>query len=136
MDKFESEIKIIAAPQEKVYGRLSDLNNLSLVESYIPKDKIKSLTYDTDSVTVEVSPVGKVTLNIVDREPLKTIKFGSVQSPLEFNFWIQLLPVSDSSCKMKLTAKVELNMLTRGMLKKPIQEGIDKIAEMLSGLPY
>lgn len=136
MDKFESEIKIIAAPQEKVYGRLSDLNNLSLVESYIPKDKIKSLTYDTDSVTVEVSPVGKVTLNIVDREPLKTIKFGSVQSPLEFNFWIQLLPVSDSSCKMKLTAKVELNMLTRGMLKKPIQEGIDKIAEMLSALPY
>lgn len=136
MDKFESEVKIIAAPQEKVYSRLSDLNSLSLVESYIPKDKIKSLSYDTDSVTVEVSPVGKITLNIVEREPLKTIKFGSTESPLEFNFWIQLLPVSEESCKMKLTAKVELNMLTRGMLKKPIQEGIDRIAMMLSGLPY
>lgn len=136
MDKFESEVKMIASPQEKVYNRLSDLNNLSLVESDIPKDKIKSLEYNTDSVTVEVSPVGKITLDIIDREPCKTIKFGSSQSPLDFNFWIQLLPVTEDTCKMKLTAKVELNMLTRGMLKKPIQEGIDKIAEMLSSLPY
>ena len=65
MTKFESGIKNIQASQEAVYQKLSDLNNLEKVKGRLPEDKIKNLTFDADSMTMEVNPVGKITLQIV-----------------------------------------------------------------------
>ena len=55
---------------------------------------------------------------------------------ISFNFWIQLLPTGEFSCKMKLTIKAELKMFIKGMVKKPFQEGIEKIADALAMIPY
>ncbi len=74
--------------------------------------------------------------HIIDREEPKTIKFETENSPVPFNFWIQLLPTGEFSCKMKLTIKAELNMFIKGMVKKPLQEGIEKIADALAMIPY
>ena len=72
----------------------------------------------------------------MDREEPKTIKFETEQSPLPFNFWIQLLPLTETSCKMKLTIKAELNPFIKGMVQKPLQEGIEKIADVLQMINY
>lgn len=136
MTKFESSIKYIQASQEAVYGKLSDLNNLEQVKNRLPEDKVKNLSFDADSLTVEVSPVGKITLQIVEKEPCKCIKFGTVTSPLPFNLWIQLLPVADNECKMKLTIGMELNPFMKTMVQKPLQEGVEKMADALSIIPY
>ena len=134
--KFESSVRQINAPQEKVYEMLSNLQNLDRVKDRIPDDKVQGLEFDNDSVSVEAPMVGKVSVKIVDREAPKTIKFESQDSPVAFNFWIQLLPVSEEVCKMKLTLKAELNMFIKGMVQKPLQEGIEKIADVLQNLNY
>lgn len=136
MDTFESSIKEIKYSQEIVFTKISDLNNLKSVEDKLPKDKIKSMTYNSDSVTITVDPVGSLSLRIIEREPYKTIKFIADQAPIQFNMWIQLLPTSDESCKMKVTIKAELNMLTRNFLKKPLQDGVEKIATMISMIKF
>lgn len=136
MTKFESSVKAIAAPQEVVYEKLSDLNNLEKVKDRLPADKVKNLSFDADTLSIEVSPVGKITLQIVEREPAKCIKFATTDSPLPFNLWIQLLPTSATECKMKITVGVELNPFMKGMVQKPLQEGVEKMAEMLSLIPY
>ena len=136
MTKFESSIKYIQSSQEAVYGKLSDLNNLEQVKDRLPEDKVKNLSFDADSLTVEVSPVGKITLQIVEKEPCKCIKFGTVTSPLPFNLWIQLLPVADNECKMKLTIGMELNPFMKAMVQKPLQEGVEKMADALALIPY
>lgn len=136
MTKFESSIKYIQASQEAVYGKLSDLNNLEQVKERLPEDKVKNLSFDADSLTVEVSPVGKITLQIVEKEPCKCIKFGTVTSPLPFNLWIQLLPVADNECKMKLTIGMELNPFMKAMVQKPLQEGVEKMVDALALIPY
>ena len=136
MTKFESSIKYIQASQETVYGKLSDLNNLEQVKDRLPEDKVKNLSFDADSLTVEVSPVGKITLQIVEKEPCKCIKFGTVTSPLPFNLWIQLLPVADNECKMKLTIGMDLNPFMKAMVQKPLQEGVEKMADALALIPY
>ncbi len=136
MTKFESSTKYIQASQEAVYGKLSDLNNLEQVKERLPEDKVKNLSFDADSLTVEVSPVGKITLQIVEKEPCKCIKFGTVTSPLPFNLWIQLLPVADNECKMKLTIGMELNPFMKAMVQKPLQEGVEKMADALALIPY
>ena len=136
MSKFESSIRQINYPQQVVYQGLSNLDNLSKIQDKIPEDKANDLTFDNDSVSINVPPVGKITMRIVDREEPKTIKFETVESPLPFNFWIQLLPVTENSCKMKLTLKAELNPFIKGMVSKPLKDGIEKIADVLQMIKY
>lgn len=136
MSKFESSIRQIDYPQQIVFQGLSNLDNLSKVQDRIPKEKAKDLSFDNDSVSINVPPVGKITLRIVEREEPKTIKFETVESPLPFNFWIQLLPVTETSCKMKLTIKAELNPFIKAMVSSHLQDGIEKIADVLQMIKY
>lgn len=136
MTKFESEVKVIPASQQAVYEKLSDLNNLENVKDRLPADKVKNLSFDAESITVEVAPIGKITLQIVEKEPCKSIKFATTTSPLPFNLWIQLVPATDAECKMKLTIGMELNPFMKTMVQKPLQEGLDKMAETLAMINY
>lgn len=136
MTKFESGIKIVPTSQTAVYEKLSDLSNLEKVKDRLPEDKVKNLTFDSDSLSIEVEPVGKITLQIVEREPYKCIKFGTTTSPLPFNLWVQIVPVTDVQCKMKLTIGMELNPFMKAMVQKPLQEGLEKMADMLSLIEY
>ena len=96
MTKFESDVKVIPYSQEKVYNKLSDLNNLEAVKDRLPQDKVKDLSFDADTISFNVSPIGQITLKMVEREPYKCVKLESVNSTLHFNMWIQLVPVTES----------------------------------------
>lgn len=136
MAKFESSIKQIASPQEAVYNTLSDLNNLERVRGRIPEDKLQEFTFDHDSVSVSVPPVGQITLRICDREEPKCIKFESVQSPLAFHLWIQILPTGENSSKMKVTIDADIPFMLKGMVAGPLQEGVEKMADTLAMISY
>ena len=71
MTKFESGVKVIPASQSAVYGKLSDLSNLEKIKDRLPEDKVKNLSFTADTLSVEVPPVGIITLEIVEREPEK-----------------------------------------------------------------
>ncbi len=134
--KFESTVRQINAPQEKVYEMLSNLQNLERVRDRLPEDKLQGLEFDSDSVSVEAPMVGRLALQVVEREEPKTIKFEATQSPVPLNFWIQLLPVTEDTCKMKLTLKADLNIFLKGMVQKPLQEGIERAADVLQNIEY
>jgi hypothetical protein len=136
MTKFESGVKVIPASQEAVYEKLSDLNNLEKVKDRLPEDKVKNLSFDAESLSIDVNPVGKIVLQIVEKEPCKCIKFGTTTSPLPFNLWIQIVPTADNECKMKLTIGIEINPFMKAMVQKPLQEGLEKMADMLAIIPY
>lgn len=133
--KIESTIRQIAYPQQAVYDMLSDLSNVEKVKGRIPGDKVKDLTFDTDSISI-ATQMGSVKLVIADRVEPKEIKFESQESPLPFNFWIQVLPVTETTSKMKLTIKADVNPFVGGMVKKPLQEGIERIADALQMINY
>ena len=134
--KFESSVREIKSPQQKVYDALSNLQNLEKIRDRLPEDKIQDFTFDNDSVSVNVPPVGSIALQILEREEPKTIKFESVNSPIAFNLWIQLLPLTEETCKMKLTIKAELNPFIKGMVAKPLQEGLEKMADVIQMIQY
>ena len=129
-------MKVIPASQSAVYGKLSDLSNLEKIKSRLPEDKVKNLEFTADTLSVEISPVGTVTLEIVEREPEKCIKFGTTTSPLPFNLWIQIVSTGEAECKIKLTIGMELNPFMKVMVQKPLQEGLEKIADMLALIQY
>ena len=136
MTKFESNVKQIPYPVEDVYRNISDLSNLERVRDRIPQDKLQDFQFDSDSVQVSVSPVGTIKLRICEREDNKCVKFETEQSPLPFNLWIQVLPVDSSSSKMKVTVKADIPFMLKGMVSGPLQDGVEKIADALSQIPF
>ncbi len=136
MADFVSEIKTVPYSEERVFAMLSDLSNLEKVKDRIPQDKIKDFEFDKDSCSVSVDPVGKVTFQIIEREPFKMVKFTTVNSPVPLLIWIQLKQVAEDDTRMKLTVRADLNPLLKPMLSKPLQDGIDKIANALASLSY
>lgn len=156
MAKFESGIKQVPYAQSSVFAKLSDLNNLSSIQekldnpetmdklkANVPEDKLnaareqlKEMKCTADSVSINVSPIGNLSIRIIEREPDKCIKFESVNAPIKFNLWIQILPTSDSTSKMKLTIDASLNFFMKNMLEKPLKEGVEKLADVLAAIPY
>ena len=126
--QFESNVKHVPYSQERVYNKLSDLNNLEGVRERLDmvKDKLdgklEDMSFDRDSITLKVQGIS-LTLRIIEREPLKCIKFEGDKSPIPLNLWIQILPVTQEEAKMKVTIRAEVNMFMKAMVSKPLQEG-------------
>ena len=127
MEKFESEVKYISYPLEVVYGKMADLRNLSVLKERFAdpnfqqaamnasggkvsesqfqsiSEKLQNMQFDEDSVSLDINPVGNITLQIIERELNKTLKFETVNSPVA---------------------------------EKPLREAVEKIADMLTMIPY
>lgn len=141
MKRIESGVKHIPYPQESVYAKVSDLSNLRTLIDQIPEDQkqninLENLECTPDRVSTTVSPVGKIELAIVQREPVKCVKMETLQSPIKFTVWIQIVSTGDSSCKIKLTVDADLNIFMAKMVEKPLTEAVEKLADTLAVLPY
>ena len=141
MVQFESSVKHVPYSQERVYTKLADLNNLALVREKLDAlkeqagGKVEDLSFDQDSLTLKVQGIS-LTLRIIEREPMKCIKFEGDKTPIPLNVWIQILPVSEAEAKMKVTIRAEVNAFMKAMVSKPLQEGVEKLADMLAMIPY
>lgn len=148
MTKFESSVKQIPHSQRSVYAMFSDLSNIQRLKDHLPeeatdndemnkvKDKLKNLSFDQDSLSINVDPIGQVSMRIIERDEPKMIKLESEKSPFAFKFWIQVLPVTEASSKMKLTIDADIPFFAKSMVAKPLQEGIEKIADALAMIPF
>lgn len=146
--KLESSVRQVPHSQQAVYNTLSDLSHLQALKDRIPegsmgdkemddvKAKLQDLTFDRDSMSVSISPIGNVSMRIVEREEPKMIKFESEKSPLKFKFWIQMLPVEAATSKIRLTIDADVPFFAKGMVEKPLKEALEKIATMLAMVPY
>ncbi|MCL4483569.1 MAG: SRPBCC family protein [Bacteroidetes bacterium] len=149
IEKYTSEPRKIDFPQELVFSKLSNLNNL---EQFVSADKIEELNkkgVDTKGFKVEdfsasedhcsftISPVGNVGIEIVEREPFKTIKFqGEKSVPFPVTLWVQLAEIDENNCKIRLTLHAELNIMIKMMVGKYLETGIEKMTEMLTTIDY
>jgi hypothetical protein len=133
MTTYESEIKTISSSEEMVFGLISDLTNLQLLkDDERVREKLRDLTFDTDSCSFTVDMLGKIGFRIVEREPFKTVKMEVFDVPVQMNFWIQLKQVTESETKMKLTLKAEMPMMIKMMVDSKLKEGISMIAGYLA----
>jgi carbon monoxide dehydrogenase subunit G len=144
--KYVSDVKVINNNQEVVFNYLSNFENLSKyvnegllskMTEQIPQIKISNFESDTDSCRFQIAGMGLAEIRIIDREPHKTIKISSSGSmPVSIVFWIQLLPVSAYETKLRLTLDADMSMMIKMMVSKKLEEGINRLADVLAALPY
>jgi uncharacterized membrane protein len=132
MKTYESKITTLNKPQSAVYSLLADMRNFEKFKENMQDEHLKDLVCTEDSISAPVSNFGKVTLQIIEREPNKHIKFALKNLPVEANLWVQLKEIGENHTKMKLTAKADIPFFLVPMIGGKIQEGIDKMAETLT----
>ena len=155
LTKFESAVKPLSHPQQTVYGWLSDLRHIEALREKLNdpavlqqlgervpgtdaeslRRQLETMTLSEDTVTMD-SPLGKVTLRIVEREAPKCVKLEAEGSPLPLTLWVQVLPVADGGSKMRVKFGAEVNVFMKAMVSKPLQQAVDGIADLLASLPY
>ena len=146
LEEFTSSVKLINHNEQVVFNYLSNFQNLSsylnsgLIEKItekVPGIKITNFSSNQDSCAFNITGMGIAEIKIVNREPFKTIKVESSGGlPVSFTFWVQLIPVDSFQTKMRLTLHVEMSMMIKMMAGSKLEEGIDKLADTLSILPY
>lgn len=136
MSKLESKVKPIAYPQSSVYKMLSDLKNLERVKERMPEDKLNDLSFDSETITINANMIGRISMRVVEREEPKMIKFESTESPVSFTLWIQVVPVGNDASKMRLTIDADIPFVARAMVSGPLQDGLEKIADLLAAISY
>lgn len=146
LEKYTSNVKLVNHNEQVVFNYLSNFQNLSsylnsgLIEKItekVPGIKITDFSSNQDSCKFNITGMGIAEIKIINREPFKTIKVESSGGlPVSFTFWIQLIPVDSFQTKMRLTLHVKMNMMIKMMAGNKLEEGIDKLADTLSALPY
>jgi len=136
MTEFVSEVKTILHSDADVYRVLSDPRNLQKVKGELPEDQIRDLTFDEDSISFRVDPIGAVRFLVIEREPYKLVKLQSEKLPFDVFLWIQLVAKGEKDTRLRLTLRAELNPFIRGMVEKPMREMLEKMSEALTRLPY
>lgn len=151
MTKFESDVRTVNKPAEEAYAKYADMSNLGalreklsdsnfleMIADRVPADKLEmvkaqleKMSFDADSVTID-TPVGALTLRIVEREEPKLVKLVAENSPVPANVWIQLVPEDEHTSKLRVTLGAELNIFIKGMVSKPLQQAADGLASVLS----
>jgi len=148
--KYTSDVKILNWSNPIVYNSLSNLEFLNILFSpenmervkeqmsdKADKIKIDEFSADKDSCSFKISPIGTISFRIVERDEPKLIKLISEDgSPVSFKFWIQILPLNESTCKIKLTLHTELNMMMKMMVGNKLEKGINQIADAFTKIPF
>jgi carbon monoxide dehydrogenase subunit G len=132
MENIESKQGKIIASIDSTFEFLSDIRNL---DSYIPSDKVQNWTSTEDSCSFSISQVGEVNLRVTKKEAPTLIKIEPEgKSPIDFAFFIQLMEVSETECRIKLTFRADLNPMMKMMIKKPLQKGLDQVIDTICGM--
>ena len=153
MTKFESDVKYVSQPVDALYARYSDLRNLETLREKLEdpavqekmaaqltpeqiaqaKEQLQTMTFDRDTLSIG-SPLGKITLRIIERDEPKRIKFAGEGTPIPVNVWIQLLPHGEGEAKLRVTIGAEVNFFMKGMVSKPLQQAANGLADILAAV--
>jgi carbon monoxide dehydrogenase subunit G len=131
MIKAESQVKELDSDMKEVFGFLSNLKNL---EPHIPADKVRNFKAEENSCSFQVDMIGDATINIVDKEPYKSIKFsGNKNTSFPFDMWVQLKESTPGKTFMKLTLHAEVNMMMKMIVEPILKNGVETIADKITG---
>lgn len=140
MADYVSGIKSITNTTERVYNKLSDLSGMATIgealKHHPEASKIGIEGIDSDNCAFVIPGAGRLQLRIVEREANKTIKLESVDAPIALTMWIQLVEAGTYDTRLRLTLRTELNFIMKKMIGSKLQEGVEKLADMMAMIPY
>ncbi len=133
--KIESKIGKSESGSEIIYNFITDFRNF---KNIIPQDKVSDWQADEESCSFKMDPIGKMGMKIFEKEPHKLIKITSDPSVSQYNFnmWIQIVEAGTADSRIKITIEPEINKMLIPMVKGPLKQFVDSLAEKMEKFNY
>lgn len=149
MTEFKSDSITLDATPEKVFNKLSDLENLRTFIDKIPADKIpadkipadkleqfRNLKITPDSISFPSAPMGEMTLAVKERTPHSLIRLEGVGMPVTLALELRLLPEGTDKCNTVVAICADIPMMLKPMVKGPLQKAVDQFAQVLKVISF
>lgn len=144
MTTIKSEKTRINAPAQKVYEKLSNLENLKPLLERVPKDQIpedkremfENLNITADSINIPAGPVGSITLRVTDRMPYSLIQLTGEGSPVPLGMQLEIDPKGDDSCEVQVSINLEIPAMLKPMVSGPLKKIVDQFGTVLGAIPF
>lgn len=144
MTTVKSEKKIIAASAERVFDKLSNLDNLKpLLESIprdrIPEDKLEmfdNLKISADTITIPAGPVGQITLRVTDRMPYSLIRLQGEGTPVPMSMQLEIESKGEKECEVQVAIFLDIPIMLKPMVSGPLKKIVDQFSQVLGVIPF
>lgn len=123
--------QIINKSPQEVYDLLNELPN---IEKLMPEDMKEFQVTDEDSLYFILKGMPKIYLKRGESDPPSRIVLESAREAYPFHIAAQIDSLDDSSSEVTFDFKGEFNMMMEMMIKSPITNLINNMAENLHKL--
>lgn len=144
MTTVKSEKSIVNAPAERVYDKLSNLDNLKPLLEMVPADQIpadkremfEKLVITSDSISIPAGPVGDIRLRITDRLPHSLIRLSGEGTPVPLGMQLEINPVDADRSEVQVVINLEIPVMLKPMVSGPLKKIADQFVQVLGAVPF
>jgi hypothetical protein len=91
---------------------------------------IEDLKIDRESCSFRISPLGKVSLNIAEKEPLRKVVYaGSALSSNDFSLFLDIREGEAGKAEVMITLDAEMNPVLKMMAAKPVTRFLETLID-------
>ncbi|MDO4721844.1 SRPBCC family protein [Porphyromonas circumdentaria] len=134
--KVSSTPREIKAPIALVFAKVSNFENLRPLAEKGAVGGVSIVVQNRDTCFLETSIVGNIELTIVQREEPTLVSVSPKGAPVNGSLSLILTPLSEETTSLTLTLEADVPIFAKAMVAKPMSEGLEKVAELLSSISF
>ena len=144
MTTIKSEKAKIGAPAEKVFEKLSNLDNLKPLLARIPAEGIpedkremfENVKVTADTISIPAGPVGEITLRITDRLPFSLIQLTGEGTPVPMNLQLEIESLGENESEVQVAFNLEIPLMLKPMVSGPLKKVADQFVQVMGAIPF
>ena len=144
MTTIKSDKTPISASAEKVFDRLSNLENLKPLLERVPADQIPAdkremfdnLQITADTISIPAGPVGNLTLRVTDRLPYSLIRLAGEGSPVPMDMQLEIEQAGTDRCSVQVAVNLDIPAMIKPMVAGPLKKIVDQFSQVLAAIPF
>jgi len=129
MATFKSPEVIVNKSAQDLFNQIGDLNNLKEI---IPSG-IKDFKSTETTCSFKINDMLDLALEITEKIKFSKISLSATSKKTPFSFDCFILE-KGKQCQARLEINAELNMMTRMMIEKPLNQFLEMVASKIQGL--
>ena len=141
---YSSDKVTLNAPAEKVFEKLSNLENLQGMLDKVPADRIpedkrqmfENIHITNDTIEVPGGPMGNLVFRVVEREAPKLIRLRGEGIPIEMSLALHVHPETETTSKANVDIDINIPAMLKPMIGGQIQKIANQFGEVLGAIPF
>lgn len=137
MATFNSKPVIVPVETEELFSKFDDLTRLQELMDKLPaevREKIGSVSFGKDSISLQTSQVGEIKFVVKERVSPDKIVFGTESSPVPLTLTAFLKPDGDGKTEIAAQTDVQIPAMLKPMVSAPMQKATDQFAALIGQL--